>query len=110
MTSLAEEDEEAYALQFSVAKAAGFTGDKVEALWQSVHEKIRAATGDELLKTSLCEKMCGYFKVRKEAKPTEIVKKSFKKQKMSKQLRIARVAQRLAVRDARIAALKASKQ
>lgn len=104
MNALAEEDEEAFALQFSVAKKAGIKGDDIEGIFAAVHDKIRAETRDGLLKPAKDAKQLGYFKQRTEAKK-DFVKKSFQKQKFSKQQRIARVTARLAVRDYRLAAL-----
>eukprot|EP00461_Guttulinopsis_vulgaris_P001801 UN01801 len=98
MAQLAEDDEEAFAQQFSVAQKEGIKSDDIEAMFQGVHDKIRAETTEGLLKPAKDEKQLGYFKVRTAPKG-EIVKKSFQKQKFSKQQRIARITQRLARRD-----------
>lgn len=106
MTQLAEEDEEAFALQFAVAKKEGITGDKIEGIFQKVHEAIRAESREGLLTPKKDEKQLGYFKVRTAAKSD---KKFFPKQKFSKEQRVARVVSRLAVRDYRIAQRAAAK-
>lgn len=103
MTSLAEEDEEAYKVQFSAAVKAGVTGDKVEEMFQKLHDAIRADNADGLLKPKADDKVCGYFGVRTTAKQATYPKKVWQKVKMSKEQRIARITARLAVRDYRIA-------
>jgi len=79
MTSLAEEDEEAYKTQFSAAVKAGVTGDKVEAMFTKLHEAIRADSADGLLKPKADDKVCGYFGVRTTAKQATYPKKVWQK-------------------------------
>lgn len=103
MTSLSEEDEDQFKVQFSGAIKAGVTGAQVEAMFQKVHDAIRADNSANLLTPKADDKVLGYFGERKVARQATYPKKVWQKTKMSKQQRVARVATRLAVRDYRIA-------
>ncbi len=75
MTMLASEDPDKFKQQFAAAAAAGISGDDMEALYQSVHDKIRAETKDGLAtKTTRGANQLGYFRTRSAAKPATTIK------------------------------------
>jgi len=110
MDLLESEDEDKYKTVFSVASKAGIKGSDLEGLWTSVHEKIRSESAEQLLgaKGASTTKL-GFFKTRATPKDAKAVfpKKQWKKAPMSLQQRKARIAVKLSIRDARIAAKRA---
>jgi len=87
-------DEEAYKRQFARFIAAGITADKLEAVYKKIHAGIRA---DPLKKRDANE--FGNFQTRaKGAKPSK-EKRSFKKAKISRTQKTARIVQKLAARN-----------
>eukprot|EP01006_Ploeotia_vitrea_P057918 TRINITY_DN68470_c0_g1_i1.p2 TRINITY_DN68470_c0_g1~~TRINITY_DN68470_c0_g1_i1.p2 ORF type:complete len:308 (+),score=189.04 TRINITY_DN68470_c0_g1_i1:94-1017(+) len=92
MEHLQENDEEAYKRQFSKFIAAGVGPDDLEDMYAKAHAAIRA---DPFVKRGSNE--LGYFKTRKGAKPA-IVKKSFKRAKISNAQRRSRIQQILTAR------------
>lgn len=102
MNMLQEEDEDKFKAHFAVANKAGVKSDALEALWQSVHDKIRGESAEALVAKEASK--LGYFKTRTAAKPASYPKKQWKRQALSLQQRKARIAVKLTIRDARIAA------
>jgi large subunit ribosomal protein L5e len=91
MESLKEDDEEAYAKQFSRYIAAGVEGDALEGIYEKAHAAIRA---DPFVKRDALD--LGLFKKRDAPKPKEFPKKQWQQQKLSKKQRAGRVRQKLA--------------
>jgi len=91
MSELQEDDEEAYAKQFSKYIALGVDGDSLEDLYSSVHAAIRA---DPTKPRTDAE--CGNSKTRSGAKPGK--GKSYKQMKISKEQRAGRIKQKLSAR------------
>jgi large subunit ribosomal protein L5e len=109
MNSLAADEPEQFATQFAVAKANNISGDDLEKIYQSVHDKIRAETAESLAAVKRDPKALGYFKKRtapKQAVAKDKYKKGqyydtkqnklvYLKSKMSKQQRKARILAKL---------------
>lgn len=97
MNQLAEEDEEAFATQFAVAKAAGIKGDDLEAIFQGIHDKIRAESAEDLLKKNRDVNKLGYFKTRATPKDVNATYKkvAYKKSKLPVQQKKARIVARI---------------
>jgi large subunit ribosomal protein L5e len=93
MSTLEEDDEEAYKRQFSRYIAAGIKSDDIEGIYEKAHAAIRADPFKAKDALSL-----GYFKTRSSAKPTEYPKKTWNQTKISKAQRAGRVKQKLAAR------------
>jgi large subunit ribosomal protein L5e len=93
MTTLEEDDEEAYKKQFSRYIAAGIKADDIEGIYTAAQAGIRADPNKAKAATTL-----GYFKTRDGAKPTEFPKKQWQDQKISKKQRAGRVKQKLLAR------------
>jgi len=95
MRHLKEEDEEAYAKQFSKFVAAGIDADGLEDMYSSCHDAIRAEPNKARDALEL-----GNNKVRSAAAEKVDKPKSYKKAKLSVQQRRGRVKQKLMARDA----------
>jgi large subunit ribosomal protein L5e len=87
MTSLQDDDEEAYKKQFKRYIDAGIGADDLEGIYTAAHAAIRA---DPNIKRA--DNELGNFKTREGPKP-EIVKKSWNTKKISVKQRMARVKQ-----------------
>jgi large subunit ribosomal protein L5e len=90
MTSLKEDDEEAYNKQFSAYIREGVEADAIEDLYKAAHAAIRADPRKARAPTEL-----GRFKVREGVKPTEYPKKQWHQQKLSKKQRAGRIRQKI---------------
>lgn len=109
MNQLAEEDEDKYKSQFSVASKNKISGKDVEGIYKSIHAKIRAEPIAALkTKTADLTKL-GYFKTRKSPKDAKAVavKKFFKPKKLTVQERKAKIKAVISDRDTKLAAIRA---
>jgi large subunit ribosomal protein L5e len=91
MTSLAEDDEEAYKRQFSRYIALGITGESLEGVYKAAHAAIWK---DPNIPRG--PKELGAFKTREGEKPKEYPKKQWMQLKLSKKQRAGRVRQKIA--------------
>ena len=90
MTTLAEEDEEAYKRQFGRYIALGITGDALEGLYKAAHASIRK---DPNVPRGPKEK--GSFVVREGEKAKEYPKKQWQQVKLSRKQVAGRVRQKI---------------
>jgi len=90
MTTLADDDEEAYKRQFSRYIALGITGDGLEGIYKAAHAAIRKDPNIPRGPTEL-----GLFGTREGEKPKEFPKKQWKQQKLSKKQRAGRIRQKI---------------
>jgi len=96
MDTLKDNDEEAYARQFSRFIEAGVEGeDDLEELYTKVHAAIRASPN---MKRPDSQK--GHFGLRKGKKATEFPAKQWQAQKISLRQRKARIKQKLLAQGA----------
>jgi len=93
MTSLKEEDEDAYNKQFSAYIRAGIEADKIEGMYAAAHTAIRADPNKKRDASEL-----GNSKTRKGSKPSEYPKKSWNQTKISRSQRMGRIKQKLLAR------------
>jgi len=91
MTSLAEDDEEAYKRQFSRYIALGITGENLEGVYKAAHAAIRKDPN-----VPRGPKELGAFKTREGDKPKEYPKKQWMQLKLSKKQVAGRVRQKIA--------------
>jgi len=91
MTSLAEDDEEAYKRQFSRYIALNIGGDGLEGIYKAAHAAIRK---DPNVPRGPKER--GAFKTREGDKPKEYPKKQWMQLKLSKKQKAGRVRQKIA--------------
>jgi large subunit ribosomal protein L5e len=91
MTSLAEDDEEAYKRQFSKYIALNIAGESLEGVYKAAHAAIRK---DPNLARG--PKELGSFKTRQADKPKEYPKKQWMQLKLSKKQKAGRVRQKIA--------------
>jgi large subunit ribosomal protein L5e len=93
MSSLAEDDEEAYKKQFSKYIELGVEADGIEELYASVHAAIRENPSKPRDANTL-----GHYGTREGPKATEFPKKKWNKSKISKEQRAGRIKQKLLAR------------
>jgi large subunit ribosomal protein L5e len=107
MSKLQEEDEEAYTRQFKRYIDTGIGPSDLEGLYTAAHAAIRKGPGPD--KDGLKK---GFFVAEKRTKAkdaSKVVKKNFNRIKLTVQQKMARVSQKLAARDKKLAAAAAAK-
>jgi len=91
MTTLADDDEEAYKRQFGRYIALGITGESLEGVYKAAHAAIRANPN-----VPRGPKELGAFKTREGEKPKEYPKKQWQQLKLSKKQQAGRIRQKIA--------------